>query len=108
MTLLSQKPSSNGCKDVDLQSWQSKKILELLGSRLRFLRVYIVKSLLSEQPGFESRAAQTLGIYNFEASWSTRSYITFFEISSPYLIAEEVKMSLTAFLMHSFLGQKYP
>ena len=32
----------------------------------------------------------------------------FFEISSPYLIAEEVKMSLTAFLMHSFLGQNTP
>ena len=72
------------------------------------MRVYIVKLLLSERPGFESRRAQTLGTYNLKAPWSTRSFITFFEISNPYLIAYEVKKSLAAFLMHFMLGQNTP
>ena len=34
-----QTPSSNGSKVMGCQSWRSKKFLDLLGSRLRFLQV---------------------------------------------------------------------
>ena len=36
---------------MDHQSWRSKKILGLLGSRLRFSRVYIVNRCSSSDPG---------------------------------------------------------
>ena len=36
-TTIPQRPSSNGCKVMGHQSWWSKKILDLLGSRLHFM-----------------------------------------------------------------------
>ena len=36
-------PSSKGCKVMGHQSWWSKKILDLLGPRLRFQQFYYCK-----------------------------------------------------------------
>ena len=42
-SLKSQSSSSNDCKTVDSESWRSKKILDLLGLRLRFSRFHQCK-----------------------------------------------------------------
>ena len=52
--------SSNGFKVMDRRSWQSKKILDLLGSRLRFSRVYIVNCCSPSDPGSNPGRAKLL------------------------------------------------
>ena len=42
---------SRGCKNIRRQSWRSKKILDLLGSRLRFSLDYIVNRCSPSDPG---------------------------------------------------------
>ena len=55
-----------------------KKILDLLGLRLRFSRVYSV-SLLFGRLGFDSWTAQTLRACSFAALWPARVYSSSFE-----------------------------
>ena len=104
MALLTQKPSSNGCKVIYPQSWQSKRFLDLLCSRLHFSLLY-TELLLFERPGFDSRSAQTLKACNFEALWSGKTYSTSFERSKLYLLGQMEKKRFGAFLKHFSLAQ---
>jgi len=67
---------------MDPQSWQSKKFLDLLGSRLRLY----TELVLFERPGFDSRTVQSLKFCNFEALWSGKTYSIPFERSKLYLL----------------------
>ena len=66
-----QRPSSNGCKIVDAQSWRSKKSRPF-GFEAFFFATLRSESLLFGRPGFDPRTLQTLRAYNFAAPWSTR------------------------------------
>ena len=48
---MAQRPSSNGCKFIGGQSWQSIQILDLLGSRLHFSQLYVVNRCSPSDPG---------------------------------------------------------
>ena len=51
-------------------------------------RLFLSKSLLSEQPGFDSRPAQTLRACNFEILGLKGPKITFFERSDLFLLVQ--------------------
>ena len=58
------------------------------------------ESLLSGQPGFDSRWAPTLRSCNFDPSWSKRTYNTSFERSNIFLLLYVKKMRFGEVLGH--------
>ena len=63
------------------------------------------ESLLSERPGFESRPAQTLKAYIFEAPWPTGPKTNFFERSDLYLLGKLKKIGFAALFRVLWIGQ---
>ena len=93
------------CKVMGYQSWRSKKNLDLLGSRLRFFAISLSKTLLFEQPGFESRAGQTLGTHNSVAGGPKWIIFAYFERSKLYLLKQDEKKRFAALLRYIMLSQ---
>ena len=95
-TTITQTPSLIGCKVIGCQSCQSKKVLDLLGSRLHF-REIAIENLVFRRPAFESRSLQTLRASNFEKLWPTGSKATFSDRSNLYLLGLKEKKILQYF-----------
>ena len=79
------------------QSLYSKKSSRPFGFESMFIARLHSESLLSERPGFDSRPAQTLRVYNFAQLWSIGSKITFFGRSDLFLLAKERKIDFEHF-----------
>ena len=67
-------------------SVEAMSIMRHFGFEATFSVSLHSESLLSGQPGFDSRPAQTLRACSFAALWSERTYSTSFERSKPYLL----------------------
>ena len=65
---------------------EQKKKLRQFGFEATFFATLCSKLLLSEGPGFESRQAQTLKAYIFEASWPTKPKTNLFERFDLFLL----------------------
>ena len=74
-----------------------KKKLRQFGFEATFFATLCSKLLLSERPGFESRPAQTLKAYIFEAFWPRGPKTISFERSDLYLLAKERKIDFEHF-----------
>ena len=53
---------SNGCKVTSLQSWQSKKSGDSLGSRLHFSQLYVVNCCSPRDPGSNPGCCKLWGL----------------------------------------------
>ena len=82
-----------------------KKKLRQFGFEATFFATLCSKSLLSERPGFESRPAQTLKTYIFEAPWPTGPKTNFFERSDLYLLGKLKKIGFAALFRVLWIGQ---
>ena len=84
---------------------ENKKKLRQFGFEATFFATLCSKLLLSEGPGFESRQAQTLKAYIFEASWPTGPKTNSFERSDLYLLGLVKKIGFGALLRVLLIGQ---
>ena len=75
-----------GFESYETLKFAVKKKLRHFGFEATFFATLCSKSLLSERPGFESRPAQTLKAYIFEAFWPTGPKTSFFERSDLFLL----------------------